>query len=718
MTLPGAGEETLADHLDDYESAPIGLLTMTADSVIENANTTFLEMTGYDRNDLFGRRFDELLTPAGRIYHETHFRPLLRLQGHLRELAIELTCGDGRRLPVLINAVLRERGDGTRLVQISVFDATERRSYERDLLVAKRRMERLQRITGTFGSLLRPEEVARAAFKELVDGVKADHGVAVLVNASASGFTVADVFASAGTPEERWRELDLATVGPIARALTSGQYVFIEGGDGHPEGVPLLTAAGPATRLAILPLASEAEVHGVICLASLSSSTFQPDERLFLTSFTRICAQALERGRLAEATAEAARRAGFLAALSRTLDEDIGVVARAERVVDMLVPEVADFATVEIPAMGSRPTAARHVDPALREPLLELRELTNVAESKPHSMARARATGEAQFLAEIPESMYEDYVDSDIQRTLLRRLAPRSYAGLPLVSRGQVVGSLLLAMSDSQRRFDESDLPFLMDVAGRAATAIDNARLLEHQQTVAQRLQLSFLPESLPTDERFRVQAWYSPSAELMEIGGDWYDAFMLPGDRLGLVVGDVAGHQMDAVMAMGQLRTALRAFALADQRPSAVIQRLSDFALSVRGGLCATAIYGELDLRTRTLTFSCAGHLPPVVVCPSTGPRLIWEGRSPPLGAIPTGDIAEATVELAAGGALFFFTDGLVERRRESIDEGLRGLVAKIAEDFEWRSPTALDDLAASLLAGSEQADDVCMLTVLLEDR
>ena len=288
---------------------------------------------------------------------------------------------------------------------------------------------------------------------------------------------------------------------------------------------------------------------------------------------------------------------------------------------------------------------------------------------------------------------------------------------LPLVARGQLLGSVLLAMSGSLRRFGEDDLAFLTDVANRAAVALENARLLDHVQTVAQRLQRSQLPESLPTDSRFRLGAWYVPSAEQMEIGGDWYDAFMLSPDRLGLVVGDVVGHHIEAVMAMSQLRTALRAFALSESAPSTALGQLSRFAVSVPGGICATVIYAELDLHFKTLTYACAGHLPPVLATPGSAPRALWEGRSPPLGVLPDTPVTEATVELVPGAAVFLVTDGLIERRGESIDDGLQALIDRLAEDALWQSGTALDELAASLLAGTQQADDVCMLTVALAE-
>ncbi len=149
MSWQAATEAFYAALLDDdpeqlYERAPCGYLTTTPDGTVVKVNATFAALIGYDREDLVGRRsFAELLTAGGRIYHETHFAPLLRMHGTVAEVAFDLVRSDGDRLPVLVNAVLEAEADGSpKLVRIAVFDATHRRAYERELLLAKQRAER------------------------------------------------------------------------------------------------------------------------------------------------------------------------------------------------------------------------------------------------------------------------------------------------------------------------------------------------------------------------------------------------------------------------------------------------------------------------------------------------------------------------------------------------------------------------------------------------
>ena len=136
--------ELLQESAEDlYDNAPCGYLSALPDGTILKLNQTFLDWTGYKRDELVGRkRFQDLLTAGGRIFHETHYAPLLRMQGSVREIAVEIVCADGRRLPALINTVLKKDAAGQPLLaRTTVFDATNRREYERELLRQRQRAE-------------------------------------------------------------------------------------------------------------------------------------------------------------------------------------------------------------------------------------------------------------------------------------------------------------------------------------------------------------------------------------------------------------------------------------------------------------------------------------------------------------------------------------------------------------------------------------------------
>jgi serine/threonine-protein kinase RsbW len=187
------------------------------------------------------------------------------------------------------------------------------------------------------------------------------------------------------------------------------------------------------------------------------------------------------------------------------------------------------------------------------------------------------------------------------------------------------------------------------------------------------------------------------------------------------MVVGDVVGRGIEAATAMGQLRSALRGLAVAELGPAGVLEHLDRFVMPIEAARHATVAYAELDLASGRLRFACAGHMPPVVAEPGAEPRLVWEGRSPPLGAY-LGATAPARVEaeltLAPGARLVLFTDGLVERRTRSIDDGLARLLEEIARRPDAAASELVAALPGALLDPESIDDDVCMLALAFHGR
>ena len=718
--------EPIGSHVDGdeverlFEQAPCGLISMALDGTIRVANDEFVSLSGRSRAELLaGVRFRDLLSGGGRVYYETHLAPMLLMQGFVRELALEIKRADGTRLPVLVSARLGRDCDGQPThAQLVVLDATERRSYERELLVSNRRIERLQRITARFAAALDLEEVADEALDEIVDGVKADHGVlAILATREPRAMTALGV--RGGPPEvaSSWDAIAIEQVPALRDALASKLPLFIENSDGCDDGLPSLTVPGArCTRLAVLPLVVDDRAIGVLCLGSRTLATFEQGERTFLVSFAGACAQALQRARLQRQAAMSARRQEYLALMSRTLDEAVSFAGRAQIIVELLVPEFADFATIEVPERGRRPVAVAHVDPDLLDPLLELRTSVHVGAERPHSLDRGRETHEPQLLKDIPEALHTAYDLDDEQLTLLRRLAPRSYLGLPLLARSRLVGSLMLAMSTSSRRFGTDDVAFFVDLADRAALSLENARLHEQEHGLALRLQMSLLPATLPRDPRLRFNTFYRPNSESLEIGGDWYDAFFIDENRIGLAVGDVVGHNEQAALAMGQVSTALRAYALEGGGPNATIAHLSRFVATVPAALYTTVVYAEIDLVTRELRYTCAGHPPPILQEADRPATPLWKGRSSVLGLPSGAEPAEASLVLGDSATLLLYTDGLIERRSSSVHDGLGALVSRIQEFPPLASASSLDALITAVLdPAAPPADDVCAFSVSL---
>lgn len=236
----------------------------------------------------------------------------------------------------------------------------------------------------------------------------------------------------------------------------------------------------------------------------------------------------------------------------------------------------------------------------------------------------------------------------------------------------------------------------------------------EHE--IALTLQRSLLgPASLRTD-RASVACFYGAAVDDMQAGGDWHDVITLPDGHIGLAVGDVLGRGLTAAAAMGQLRVALAALAPETSSPSALIERLETFAAGIDGAEMATLVFANLDPVSRSLIYASAGHPPPLVVAPDGAATFLWDGRARPIGASKPSARVDGRATLAEGSTLVLYTDGLVERRGESLDVGLERL-REVAEGVAQRTAEGVrDGLISALLPSGEKADDVAVVVLRLE--
>jgi anti-sigma regulatory factor (Ser/Thr protein kinase) len=231
---------------------------------------------------------------------------------------------------------------------------------------------------------------------------------------------------------------------------------------------------------------------------------------------------------------------------------------------------------------------------------------------------------------------------------------------------------------------------------------------------VAHELQRSLLDVEPPDDPRFAVATAYRPGVEMLEVGGDWFDMFLAGNGVLGLCVGDVVGRGLGAASAMGQLRSAVRAVAEPEVGPARLLSRLDRFVAQVEAASMATLVYAELELATGNVRYACGGHPPPLLLPAHGEPRLLWEGRSTPLGAYSApSERPEAQVRLHEGDRLLLYTDGLVERRDRTIDDGLAALRDAAAECHDLPLDNAVETLTRTMLADEPGRDDVCVLLV-----
>lgn len=242
---------------------------------------------------------------------------------------------------------------------------------------------------------------------------------------------------------------------------------------------------------------------------------------------------------------------------------------------------------------------------------------------------------------------------------------------------------------------------------------VTERREYERQHEIADTLQLALLPHDLPIVEGLATAAQYVPAEEGFKAGGDWYDAIPLPDGRLGLVIGDVAGHGLEAASIMGQLRMAVRAYALEGHRPTDVVAHAHTVLRAVEPDELATMLYVELDPDSGTAAMVCAGHPRPLVVS-AGGARYLEPAIGAPIGIMGTGRYSEQTFRLTPGDVLLLYTDGLVDHRGVPLDDAAERLLQE-ARDHHQRGDS-IGELCARLataLAPPPAADDVAILAL-----
>ncbi|UGS37610.1 SpoIIE family protein phosphatase [Capillimicrobium parvum] len=284
--------------------------------------------------------------------------------------------------------------------------------------------------------------------------------------------------------------------------------------------------------------------------------------------------------------------------------------------------------------------------------------------------------------------------------------AVTSVLAVPLLLEESVMGTLIVGTLFG-RSFSPSDVSLLQVAADRATLAIERARLFEREHQIAQQLQRALLPERLPSVPGLRLAARYLPGGAGTKVGGDWYDALALPGGRLALVMGDVAGRGVIAAATMGQLRSALRAYALEDVGPAEVLTRLNRFQMLLAEDSMATVVLLVLDPQSGTVRYANAGHPPPILLDGDHEPVFLDGARSTPLGALDDALYTEATAELGPGTTVVLYTDGLVERRGSTLDEGFARLRDVLAAG--GHEPEELcEAILGGALGAATSSDDV----------
>ncbi|TDC84024.1 GAF domain-containing SpoIIE family protein phosphatase [Actinomadura sp. 7K507] len=401
-------------------------------------------------------------------------------------------------------------------------------------------------------------------------------------------------------------------------------------------------------------------------------------------------------------------------ALVGTLDAVEGL----RRVCRILVPQLADWCVADL--VNQTGTVERvcitHMDreatlAGLLGPLPTLPESTVGPLSRVLSGARAMLLSAADVLT--PGQSTDPFHAHNLK--LFSQLGVGSMIVAPLRTRWQVLGALTVVRTADRPPLAEEDLALVEDLAHRIGLALDNARLHHETQRIAERLQLSLLPD-LPDAGDLQIAARYAPAATTAEVGGDWYDSFLLPQGDTTLIIGDVTGHDLRAAVTMSHLRNMLRGIACDRQEPPGHILRRLDAAINaLYDEITATCVYALISGPQRgpwQMHWALAGHPPPLLITPEGDTSYLDDALGPLLG-VDAGPRISTTRALPAGSTILLYTDGLIERRSEPLYQGLTRLrqhaTALARHPLENLCDQLLDSMAA------ESTDDVALLALRL---
>ncbi|MGW7540484.1 SpoIIE family protein phosphatase [Streptomyces sp. NPDC054770] len=417
------------------------------------------------------------------------------------------------------------------------------------------------------------------------------------------------------------------------------------------------------------------------------------------------------------------------------IGSSLDIVTTAGELTEVAVPRFADHVSVDLlesvfggelpaPTRPLSPTVLRraaHRSVSPSPPETELSPGTAHSHAPSSPVARCLANGSA-VLHEVKPLEADPWVaEEHLPAAFAESLGTHSLIAVPIRARSTILGVVLFIRSATSREpFGLDDLAVTEDLVARAAICLDNARRFTRERGIALALQRNLLPQGPIVHQAVETAARYLPAGGGNQAAGDWFDVIPLPGARVGLVVGDVVGHGINASATMGRLRTAVRTLADIDLPPDELLTHLDDIVThaaddqdpdvteEIPGDIGATCLYAVYDPVSSTCSMATAGHPAPVLLSRDGASSVVDLPVGPPLGLgrLPF----EATeLTLAEGSLLALFTDGLLETRVHDIDEGLRGLRHALEQPASSLD-TLADDMLETLCPGTH-GDDITLL-------
>jgi PAS domain S-box-containing protein len=428
----------------------------------------------------------------------------------------------------------------------------------------------------------------------------------------------------------------------------------------------------------------------------------------------------LERAALAD-------RLELLAASGELLSGGLDEEATVEGVLSLVVPAVAEWACLHLvdESGAIRLAASRHANAGQQQLVERVLAGFEITTEQPFGAGRVIATGRAEDLRRMTEEALSTVAADADTVGHFHALPASNGIVVPLAARGATFGALSLSLrADREPRHTgvvgEAEVlvarrELVSDIAARAALALDSARLYARQHEVAVTLQRSLLPQSLPSLPGWDLAARYLPGAAGTEVGGDFYEAVIRLDGRLVFAIGDVMGRGVRAAAVMGQVRAALRGYALEGHSPATVLRRLNVMVTAMEDSSIVTCLVGTIDLSNGEVELASAGHLPPVRASAVGACRVLdLDTVGPPLGVLGA-QYGPTRTRVPVGGALVLFTDGLVEAREQPVHDGIATLCS-ILGDVLSAVPSAEEVCAAAVEKmgrGEATVDDDAILAI-----
>jgi PAS domain S-box-containing protein len=578
-------------------------------------------------------------------------------------------------------------------------------------------VHRLADIATALAGAMTVDEVGAVIVERVVDALQARSGYFAILDDYANELVMR---AQSGYPDwiaRRWSRTALHEQVPGAEAVRTGQTIFIESHEHRNEAFPHFRADPMHAAFVVFPLRSIDETRAVLAFGFEEPRQFDAHEQAYMSAVIELCTQGLQRAVAFEA--EQAARTQLRTLLESS--EELGALDDPERVAETIT-SIASTRIGTWAALvrarndgGFQRSVVSHRDPEVADMLLPV--LERLARGD-RSIAHVINSGEPRLFNGLTEAAQKIIADDDDLAALVDRIGIGSCLMVPITIAGRRLA--ILAIGDERPAgLRLSDVDLASDLGRRGASALERAQLwqqsrrqLAAEHRTVEVLQRTLVPERLPALRNIRLGAAYKPADVEIDVGGDWYDAFMCPDGSLFVVVADVAGHGIQAASFMGRVRNALRAYAVVNSDPGTVLERLHTLVCMQDASEMVTAFVARINPITYDMAWSRAGHPPPVLLTPDGDPAFLEEVNGPPLGTVEV-RYPVARTTLAPRSLLVLYTDGLIERRDCVLDDGFRWLANRVREQARVELDTLCTDLVEHSFVPFPAPDDVCVLAL-----